>query len=94
MTYAKKEDQYKNQIFRWRKRKEEALEYLGGACKHCGYAEHPAALQFHHVDPATKDFSWNKLKLKSWDKIHKELDKCIILCANCHAIEHSVSKYD
>lgn len=94
MPYSSKEKMYKSQIFRWRKIKDKAIEYKGGCCSVCGYSEHPAALQFHHVDPKTKEHSWTKLRLKSWDKIVVELDKCVLLCANCHSVEHSKSKYD
>jgi len=78
-------------IERWRKGKVKAIEYKGGKCIRCGYGEHPAALQFHHTDPSTKDTNWTKLRLRSWDKIKRELDKCVLLCANCHSIEHSGS---
>lgn len=94
MTYTNKEDLYKNQIFRWRKIKIKAVEYKGGKCIVCGYSDNPAALQFHHTDPSNKETSWTKLRLRSWDKIMHELDKCILLCANCHSIEHSKSKYE
>ena len=94
MPYADKVDLYKSQIMRWRRIKVKAIEYKGGACCFCGYKGHPAALQFHHEDPLQKDVAWNKLRLRSWDKITYELDKCVLLCANCHAVVHSVSKYD
>lgn len=94
MPYINKTDLYKNQIFRWRKIKQRAIEYKGGCCISCGYDKHPAALQFHHTDAETKEVNWTKLRLRSWDKIILELDKCILLCANCHAITHSTSKYD
>jgi len=94
MPYSNKQDLYKHQIFRWRKIKEKAISYKGGKCAHCGYCNHPAAFQFHHVDPKQKDVSWVKLRLRSWDKIIFELDKCVLLCANCHSIVHSISKYD
>ena len=94
MAYKNKEDLYKYQIFRWRRIKQKALDYKGGCCVRCGYNEHNAALQFHHIDPSTKEYTWPKLCKCSWDKITKELDKCEVLCANCHAIKHAVSKYD
>jgi len=56
-------------------------------CEHCGYNENPTALQFHHIDKKTKSFTisanmhWNLLK------ILRETEKCMVLCANCHAIE-------
>lgn len=94
MPYKNKQDLYRLQIFRWRATKKKAIAYKGERCCRCGYDEHPAALQFHHLDPKEKDVSWTKLRLRSWEKIQKELDKCILLCSNCHAIEHSKSKYD
>lgn len=57
-------------------------------CK-CGYA-HPAALQFHHRDPSTKRFALSEAvwKTKSIENLQQEIDKCDILCANCHAVLH------
>lgn len=76
-------------IERWIQRKLDAIEYKGGKCVNCGYDKHYAALQFHHTDPLTKEVIWTKLRLRSWKKIKNELDKCVLLCSNCHAIEHS-----
>lgn len=66
-----------------------ALDYCGKACKHCGYNKNPESLAFHHVDPSQKDYqvsSFKRSKLNDNDR--KELDKCITLCHNCHAIVH------
>ena len=59
----------------------------GGCCRRCGFAEHPAALQFHHVDPATKSFSLSVQGVtRSLAKARAEARKCVLLCANCHAL--------
>lgn len=72
------------------KLKSKAVQYKGGKCERCGYKEHLAALQFHHVDSNEKDFAIGSIKNSvSWNVVKKELDKCELLCANCHAIEHS-----
>jgi hypothetical protein len=92
--HKNKKDLYKYQINRWRNIKIKAVKFMGGSCVRCGYNDHPAALQFHHLDPSTKLTGWTKLRLKSWNKITEELQKCIMLCANCHSIEHTFSKYD
>ena len=89
MPYTNKKDLYRNQIRRWQKRKEKAVEYKGGCCQNCGYSRCKEALQFHHVDPLTKEANWNKIRLWSWDKVLSELDKCALLCANCHAEVHA-----
>lgn len=86
-TYCKKCSN-KNSSKRQRELKLKALEYLGNKCQHCGFDKHPAALQFHHVDKSEKEFTLSKRKCASIETIKAELDKCIILCANCHAIEH------
>lgn len=88
MPYKNKQDLYDYQVRRWIERKKKAIDYKGGRCARCGYDRYYGALHFHHVDPKIKDVSWNKLRLRSWDKITEELDKCEILCANCHAEEH------
>jgi len=91
MPYKNKQDLYKNQIQRWIKIKKKAIDYKGGSCVKCGYNKYYGALEFHHLDPSQKDVVWTKLRLRSWDKITKELDKCILLCANCHREEHNIS---
>mgnify|MGYP006449672903 CR=1 FL=1 len=68
--------------------KEKAVSYKGGACAICGYDRCARALGFHHKDPAKKDFPLGANYTRSWDKLKVELDKCILLCANCHAEVH------
>ena len=57
-------------------------------CTVCGYAKSRAAIDFHHRDPSTKDIEVTKLKNRSYDVIKREVDKCDILCANCHRETH------
>ena len=75
---------------RW-KSKIELVEKLGGKCNKCGYDKHPGALHFHHKNPSTKNFAINSNKLLTKER-HKEIKKCILLCANCHSIEHANNK--
>jgi transposase len=71
---------------RRRKVKEMLVAEAGGACALCGYARHPAALQFHHVNPATKSFGLGVRGItRSIEKLRAEAAKCVPLCANCHA---------
>lgn len=70
-----------------KKIKKLAVEYKGGKCEKCGYSKCITALEFHHLDPGVKDFSTSGVS-KSFDVIRLELDKCIMLCANCHREEH------
>jgi 5-methylcytosine-specific restriction endonuclease McrA len=67
-----------------------AVEYKGGRCEKCGYCKCIDALEFHHVDPTKKDFTISsKGYTRSWEKVKSELDKCMILCANCHRKLHA-----
>lgn len=68
--------------------KQAAIKYLGGKCQRCGFDKHSAALEFHHTDPKEKDFTLGNVGNKTWALLKKELDKCILLCSNCHKIEH------
>lgn len=62
-----------------------AIEYKGGKCVCCGYNEHPGVLDFHHLDQTLKEFSIGAAGYtRSWEKVKTELDKCILVCANCH----------
>lgn len=72
-----------------KKIKARAVEYKGGQCQNCGYNKCMSALAFHHLDPSQKDFGiGGNGETRAWDTIKKELDKCVLLCANCHAEEH------
>jgi predicted HNH restriction endonuclease len=75
---------------RRRKLKEMAVDYKGGKCMVCGYKRCPAALDFHHIDPTKKDFSLSVRGLtRSWERIQSEVDKCLLVCANCHREIHA-----
>ncbi len=79
-------------VIRWIKRKVEAINLKGGMCENCGLQlkdSHYSVFEFHHRNPIEKDSDWAKLRTMSWPKIQKELDKCALLCANCHRIVHS-----
>ena len=59
-------------------------------CSHCG-EDHPACLQFHHQVPTTKERSVSDAVRRGWSqaRIERELAKCEVLCANCHAKHHA-----
>jgi 5-methylcytosine-specific restriction endonuclease McrA len=62
-----------------------AIEYKGGKCQICGYDRCTRALEFHHLNPDEKEFSISRDgSTRSWERTKIELDKCILLCANCH----------
>lgn len=75
---------------RWHHRKLEAIHLMGDKCQDCGFDNHPAALQFHHVD-GSKEMDWSKMRQVSHDKMIEELGKCVLLCANCHCIRHATN---
>ena len=69
-----------------------AIEYKGGQCETCGYNRCIDALEFHHLNSSGKDFSISeKGYTRSWTKVKEELDKCMLLCANCHRELHAQS---
>ncbi len=75
---------------RRRKIRDMAIEYKGGKCEHCGYCECIEALEFHHTNSSRKDFGISsKGYTRSWKRVKEELDKCILVCANCHRELHA-----
>lgn len=64
--------------------KKKAVAYNGGKCVKCGYNKFIGALEFHHTD-GNKDFGIGaKGYTRSWEKVKEELNKCILVCSNCH----------
>lgn len=63
-------------------------------CSDCGYNHHPAALDFDHIDPSTKEELIPRILGRArLTRIFAEIRKCKILCANCHRI-HSRMQWD
>jgi hypothetical protein len=86
----KKYQGYSQQRQRGVEKKLKLIALRGSKCEYCGYNKNLASLQFHHIDPNEKDDQMDMRKLAN-SKIEwclKELDKCKVLCANCHAEEH------
>jgi len=67
-------------------RKRELVEMKGGKCMKCTYSKCLRALSFHHRNPSTKKFGLDVRNLTnhSWESIIKEVEKCDLLCSNCH----------
>jgi len=73
--------------------KERCLKFKGGKCENCSYDKSKRALSFHHIDPKEKDFNIANAHCKTWELIKVELDKCKLLCSNCHMEEHERLDY-
>jgi hypothetical protein len=69
--------------------KRRCVEYLGGRCSKCGYNRCLASLDFHHTDPVQKDFEIGRMRGRDFKTLRPELDKCVLLCRNCHGEEHA-----
>jgi len=79
-------------IRRRRRVREMAIAYRGGKCEICGYKKCSEAMEFHHR-VGVKDFGISaKGYTRSWQSVKSELDKCILLCANCHREVHVRNK--
>lgn len=64
------------------------IDYKGGACQFCGYNKCQEALDFHHLDSKKKDFNISG-GTKSFERLKPEIDKCVLVCANCHREIHA-----
>ena len=73
---------------RVRNLKLKSIKYKGGKCLKCGYNKCSRSLDFHHLDPLKKDFNISDGKTHNFEKLKPELDKCILICSNCHGELH------
>jgi len=78
-------DEY-SYICYWSK-KIRAIKHLGGKCKICGN-DNIFQLCFHHINTTEKEFNINKIKGHRWSILSKEINKCDLLCQNCHQELH------
>ena len=85
-NFNKKYKDFTKKVNTWLDKKK-----LKKGCQHCGYKKHAVGLVWHHVDPSTKEGEISAMKkntLTRFKKIVLEIWKCIVLCANCHNVEH------
>src|SRR3990172_7474961 len=71
-------------VSKWRHNKRnELIKRAGGQCTICGYNKYTGALEFHHIDPSTKEMNLSVTDMYRKD-VYDEINKCILVCANCH----------
>lgn len=71
------------------RRKLKCINYLGGKCVMCGFDKYVSALEFHHRESNEKEYQISKQMCNNFEDVKKELDKCDLLCSNCHSEVHS-----
>ena len=67
---------------------QQIVDYMGGCCVICGYNKSNYSLECHHEDPTQKEHKIAQLKRKKWEIILKEIEKCVLVCSNCHRDIH------
>ena len=85
-----KEERAEYQRKRRDKRKDLLIERFGGKCADCGGSFHKCAYDFHHVNPLEKKFEIAPALDRNWNSILEEVEKCVMLCSNCHRIRHYI----
>ena len=69
------------------------IKERGSRCERCGYDKSFAALQWHHMDRSQKDFGISSKRGAPLEKLREETQKCMLVCANCHAEIHEELGY-
>lgn len=73
---------------------QEIIDYLkeNKKCEKCGFDKYKCALDFHHIDSTQKEFNISTGGRRSLKRLKNEIEKCIVLCSNCHRIFHYLEK--
>ena len=67
-----------------------AVDYMGGRCFDCERTGPPGLFDFHHIDAKDKGFGIGQDGIpRRWERVVAELEKCVMLCANCHREVHA-----
>jgi hypothetical protein len=69
------------------------VQTRGGQCQLCAYRKALRSLDFHHVDDAGKEFGFGGNHNAPWEAVLKELQKCVLVCKNCHGEIHEALDY-
>jgi len=85
ISREKWEDFSPNRRYKHRRRAKWAKVKCDKGCNECGYDDHPSALDFHHTEPSEKSESISTMiNTSSPAELEREVEKCEVLCANCH----------
>jgi len=89
-TYKERRDYLIGAVRKRRKKiRMMAVNHKGAKCEICGYDRCLDALEFHHLEKTGKDFGISdRGYTRSWDTILNEINKCVLLCSNCHREVH------
>lgn len=88
--WASENKKPKRQQTSWLKRKEMVAKAKDKPCAICNQSYPPVVMDLHHRDPSVKDSSVSKImKSASYQTLQEEIDKCVVLCANCHRLLHA-----
>jgi len=88
MPLKNKEERNTYQRRRRDERKRQLVEHFGDKCNDCGGTFEHCCYDFHHTDPETKSFEIAPGLDRNWNVISEEIQKCVMLCSNCHRIRH------
>jgi 5-methylcytosine-specific restriction endonuclease McrA len=88
MPRLNKEERNEYQRRRRDKRKDLLIQKFGNKCCDCGKTFHKAAYDFHHINPLEKKFEIAPSLDRNWNVILEEIEKCVMLCSNCHRVRH------
>lgn len=61
---------------------------LASGCVDCGYNTSAVALDFHHIGRKTFSLASGRAMTASVELLEREIAECVVLCANCHRIQH------
>lgn len=87
-TEDKKAKHRQKQVEFKKARKREFVKLFGDRCFDCKQSFHDVCYDFHHLDMSTKEYNPSTATFMSMEVALKELEKCILLCANCHRMRH------
>ncbi len=89
MPYVNNEKQKQAQRDHMRRKRlaRRKIFFEGKKCERCGFDD-ARALEYHHKDPSEKEFTIGQIMASPIHVIEKEIEKCELICANCHTIDH------
>lgn len=73
------------------KKKKEYINSFKSECKKCG-ENRQYVLDFHHLNSEEKDFTIGQFRKGSFSILKEEIEKCVVLCSNCHREYHFLNK--